>query len=237
MNYRWATATAVGHVREMNEDSVFPRTDGSGPGPRIIAVADGMGGAAAGDVASRVAIEAATDGEDAAGARARIARSNRAVLDAVDEDPARRGMGTTLTIGIFQPDGTLELGHVGDSRAYLLRDGELEQLTEDHTLVAEMVSQGRLTPLQAQTHPRRHMLTRVIGMPEVEADLHEIELREGDRVMLCSDGLTGMVSDHAIGLLLVDAADPSEAAWSLVEAANSAGGLDNTTVAIVDVVP
>ncbi len=237
MNYRWATATAVGHVREMNEDSVFPRTDGSGPGPQIIAVADGMGGAAAGDVASRVAIEAATGDDDAAGARARIARSNRAVLDAVVEDPARRGMGTTLTVGIFHPDGTLELGHVGDSRAYLLRDGELEQLTEDHTLVAEMVSQGQLTPLQAQSHPRRHMLTRVIGMPDVEADFHDVELREGDRVMFCSDGLTGMVDDRAIGLLLADAADPSEAAWSLVEAANSAGGLDNTTVAIVDVSP
>ncbi|MFQ5554716.1 MAG: PP2C family protein-serine/threonine phosphatase [Acidimicrobiia bacterium] len=235
MKYTWTSATAVGHVREMNEDSVYPDVDGHGPGPAVIAVADGMGGAVAGEVASRLAIAAAPDGGDAASPLARVGRGNRAVLEAVEEDTSLAGMGTTLTLIILHPSGTLEGAHVGDSRAYLYRTGSLEQITHDHTLVAEMIAQGRITPSQAATHPRRHLLTRVLGTHDMEADTFELEVRDGDRILLCSDGLTGMVSDRDISRLLESAADPAEAAWSLVEAANAAGGLDNTTVAVVDV--
>lgn len=236
MRYTWASATDVGHVREQNEDSVHPDVDGHGPGPLVVAVADGMGGAAAGEVASQLAIEAATAddlGELAAGPR--VLRGNEAVLDAVRVDGDLIGMGTTLTLGIFHEDGMLELGHVGDTRAYLLRASELRQLTRDHTLVADMVAQGKLTETQAETHPRRHLLTRVIGMEGIISDVMELELIEGDRIMLCSDGLTGMVDDHGIARLMKSAVNPTEAAWLLVEAANTAGGLDNVTVAVVDV--
>ncbi len=237
MNYSWASATSVGHVRETNEDSVFPKADGQGPGPTVIAIADGMGGAVAGEVASRLAIEAATTADDGLGARARVAGGNRAVVEATARDAALYGMGTTLTLGIFHPDGTLELAHVGDSRAYLWRGGHLDQITTDHTVVAEMVARGSITAAEAEVHHSRHLLTRVIGMPDIAIDDHELALRAGDRIMLCSDGLTGMVSDDRIADLLGNAADASEGAWSLVEAANAAGGLDNTTVAVVDVAP
>ena len=232
MNYTWASATDIGHIRETNEDSVFPEADGAAPGPIVIAVADGMGGAAAGEVASRLAIDAATQGDGTA--IDRVARSNRTVLQAEADDATLAGMGTTLTLGIFHDNGRLEVGHVGDSRTYLLRGGELEQLTTDHTLVAEMVASGRITAAQAETHPRRHLLTRVVGMTDTRAEVVERQLEDGDRVLFCSDGLTGMVSDTGIKRLLEAAVDPSEAAWSLVEAANGAGGIDNVTAAVVD---
>lgn len=232
MNYTWASASDVGHVRETNEDSVFPEADGRGSGPVVIALADGMGGAAAGEVASSLAIEAAVADEGAAGSRVR--RGNEAVLAAEAANPEYAGMGTTLTIGLFSAEGRLELGHVGDSRAYLLRAGELTQLTTDHTLVADMVAQGRITAAQAEVHPRRHLLTRVVGMNGIEPDVAVHELEDGDRLLFCSDGLTDMVSDVGIRRLLSAADDPAEAAWSLVEAANAAGGIDNVTVAVVD---
>lgn len=232
MNYTWASASDVGHVRQTNEDSVFPQADGHAPGPVVVALADGMGGAAAGEVASRLAIDAATAGGGPAAARVR--RGNESVVEAESANPEYSGMGTTLTLGIFSEDGSLELGHVGDSRAYLLRSGELRQLTRDHTLVAEMVAQGRITAAQAEVHPRRHLLTRVIGMKGIEPDVIDEELEDGDRVLFCSDGLTDMVSGVGIQRLLESAADPTEAVWSLVEAANAAGGIDNVTVAVVE---
>ncbi len=232
MNYTWASATDVGHVRDKNEDSVFPVADGHSAGPIIVAVADGMGGAAAGEVASRLAIEAATGGDGSP--LDRVLRGNAAVLDAEAADQTLSGMGTTLTLCILGEEGDAQLGHVGDSRAYLLRAGELSQVTRDHTLVAEMVEQGRLSPAQAETHPRRHLLTRVIGMSGVTPDLIDLDLEPGDRLLICSDGLNLMVSDVGIQRLLAGASDPSEAAWSLVEAANAAGGLDNVTVVVVE---
>jgi serine/threonine protein phosphatase PrpC len=236
MNYSWATATHVGHVRAGNEDSVHPDTDGSGEGPLLIAVADGMGGHVAGEIASRVAIEAASaEPADVLTPGERVGAANDAVIQAVRDDASLAGMGTTLTLGIFDEDGTLHIGHVGDSRIYLLRDGYITQVTTDHTLVNEMVARGQLTPLQAQTHPRRHLLTRVIGMADVDAEEIERQLQPGDRVLLCSDGLTTMIPDYQIAEILHTSASPTEAAWSLVEAANSAGGMDNTTVAVVDV--
>lgn len=236
MKYSWATATHVGHVRAGNEDSVHPDTDGSGEGPLLIAVADGMGGHVAGEIASRVAIEAASaEPADVLTPAERVDAANDAVLEAVRSDASLAGMGTTLTLGIFDEEGTLRIGHVGDSRVYLLRDGYIIQVTTDHTLVSEMVARGQITPIQAQTHPRRHLLTRVIGMAEVTADAVEKPLQPGDRVLLCSDGLTTMVADYQIAEILHSAASPTEAAWSLIEAANAAGGMDNTTVAVVDV--
>ena len=233
MNYTWASATDIGHIRAENEDNVFPETDGTATGFVLIAVADGMGGAAAGGVASRLAINAAVEKKGTA--LDRVAASNRAVLKASEADPALSGMGTTLTLGLFHNDGCVEIGHVGDSRAYLLRQRELEQLTSDHTLVAEMVAQGRITAAQAETHPRRHLLTRVVGMTGLRAETIKRQLTDGDRILFCSDGLTGMLTDTIIARLLMAGTAPSDAAWSLVEAANSAGGIDNITAAVIDI--
>lgn len=234
MRFTIATATHVGRVRDGNEDAVYPTEDESSVGPVIVAVADGMGGHAAGEIASATAISAALDAADAS-AVARVEAANAAVLAAAAADAARAGMGTTLTLAIFWPDGRLEMGHVGDSRAYLLRNDRLTQLTIDHTFVRELIAQGRLAPEDAATHPRRHMLTRTIGMGDVRVDSLEIHLLPGDRVMLCSDGLTGMVSDTRVARILGNTSAPTGAVWSLVEAANAAGGQDNTTVAVVDV--
>ena len=234
MKFTIATATHVGRVRDGNEDAVHPTEDETTVGPVIVAVADGMGGHAAGEVASAAAIGAAVTTGDGS-AVSRVQAANAAVLAAAAEDAARSGMGTTLTLAIFWPDGRLEIGHVGDSRAYLLRNERLTQLTIDHTFVRELIAQGRLAPEDAATHPRRHMLTRTIGMRDVRVDSLDIHLQPGDRVVLCSDGLTGMVADTRIARILTKTPAPAGAVWSLVEAANAAGGIDNTTVAVVDV--
>lgn len=233
MNYVWATATHVGHVRANNEDSITPEDDGASEGPVVIAVADGMGGAVGGEIASRIAIDAALS--DGGRPETRVESANEAVLDEIAKQPQLRGMGTTLTLGVFNDNGMLELAHVGDSRAYLYRAGRLDQITHDHTVVAEMVRNGMLTEAQAATHPRRHMLSRVIGMENVVVDGLSMPLHDGDRLMFCTDGLTGLVGDDAISMVLRTAPQPSDAAWSLVEAANRAGGHDNTSVAVVDV--
>jgi serine/threonine protein phosphatase PrpC len=236
MKYTWATATDVGHLREKNEDAVAPADDGSGSGPVVIAVADGMGGHAAGEVASRIAIAAATAGAPIdQHMAARVERANAAVLAAVDEDPSVAGMGTTMTIGVFEPNGTLHIGHVGDSRLYVMRGTSFEQVTTDHTWVMDLVSRGQISPADAATHPRKHLLSRVVGMAGVKADEIEFSLEPGDRVLFCSDGLTTMVSDFAIAHIMSEAETPSAAAWALIEAANAGGGVDNTTVAVVDV--
>jgi serine/threonine protein phosphatase PrpC len=239
MRYTWASATHIGLVRTGNEDSVRPTTDGSTGEPVIIAVADGMGGAVAGEVASRIAIEAAvapdSNSDITPGDRVRL--GNQAVVEAVEADYTLSGMGTTLTLGHFLPDGTAGIAHIGDSRLYLFRDGEMHQITRDHTLVADLVAMGKITAEQAKTHPRRNLVTRVIGTPEVDVDEIDLELKPEDRVVICSDGLNAMLDDTDIAAILERASSPSEAAWSLVEAANAAGGADNTTVAVVDVSP
>jgi PPM family protein phosphatase len=237
MRYTWSSATHVGLVRAGNEDSVRPTTDGSREEPVVVAVADGMGGAVAGEVASRIAIDAAVAEDPAADITPgeRIRRANKAVVEAVADDYTLSGMGTTLTLGLFLPNGTAQIAHIGDSRLYLYRDGELRQLTRDHTLVADLVALGQITAEQAETHPRRNLVTRVIGTPDIDVDEFEIELAAGDRVVICSDGLNSMLRDREIEARLAKASSPSEAAWSLVEAANAAGGNDNTTVAVVDV--
>lgn len=239
MRYTWVIESHVGKVRTGNEDSFAPPNDGVSDGPVVIAVADGMGGHVAGEVASRLAIEAAVDddlepGESPAD---RVLRANEAVIHGMESDPRHSGMGTTLTLGIFEPDGTLRIGHVGDSRAYLFRDGALQQLTQDHSLVGELVAAGRLTPEEARHHPRRHLVTQSIGMHTIEVESLTEALKDGDRILICSDGLTDMVDDAGITALLAPGDGLSDTVWSLIDAANAAGGIDNTTVAVVDVGP
>jgi protein phosphatase len=223
-------ATDTGRVREANEDAYLIA-------PPMYAVADGMGGHAGGEVASalaletlRVAGEGAEDSDLAAGVR----EANQAEHRRQADDADLAGMGTTLT-ALIVDDAGIRLAHVGDSRAYLLRGRELTQITQDHTLVRELVEEGQLTQEQAREHPQRSMLTRAVGI-DAEVDLDEamIKPHEGDRLMLCSDGLTGMVTDDQIKHALIDRDDPQNAADALVAMANAAGGVDNTTVLILD---
>jgi serine/threonine protein phosphatase PrpC len=229
--------TDVGRARSGNEDSyVCGRT--------VFAVADGLGGHQGGEVASAAAVEplAALDGREfaepgeAAGAlAAAIREGNSAILERAAGDPGLWGMGTTVTAAALAGDRHLQLAHVGDSRAYLLRDGSLEQLTTDHTVVGELVRRGRLTPEQAAIHPERSILTRAVGLdPRVPVDTPDpLELRDGDQVLLCSDGLTEAVDDDRIAELLSAADDGDAACRSLIDAANAAGGPDNITVVLL----
>ncbi len=232
MRYDWATATHVGRLRSGNEDAVFPEGVGSGPGPVLVGVADGMGGHVGGEVASRLAIEAASNADG--GVVERVKAANGAVVARALDDPELVGMGTTLTLAEIE-DASCEIAHVGDSRAYLYRDGELRQITTDHSLIAELLAAGRITEDDAATHPQRSVVTRALGMARaVRVDRFHEELRPGDRLLICSDGLTTMIDDDAIAAVLEAEPDAEAAAWALVEAANLAGGVDNITVAVVD---
>lgn len=234
MRFTWATRSDPGKVRDHNEDSVWPEDDGSADETIIVAVADGMGGHAGGEVASSVALDTAMSvgGEPAM----RIQAANLAVVDAAKERPRLAGMGTTLTLGILDPDGDLDLGHVGDSRAYLWRNGELQQVSRDHSYVADLIDAGELEPEQAADHPYRSVITRAVGLDlTVEVDTYGVVLEEGDRILLCSDGLTDMLDDAAIATILGEFDDAGGAADALVEAANEAGGVDNISVVLVDV--
>jgi protein phosphatase len=225
--------TDVGRVRDGNEDGyrIDARTG-------LLAVADGMGGHVGGEIASAIALEALV----AAVANGRpirdaIAEANDAVIEKADTDQNLRGMGTTLTAATLASGGTLLVGHVGDSRAYLVRAGQIAQITDDHSLVEEMVQRGQLTPEQAEVHPQRSIVTRAIGIdPDIEVDVYPVELHPGDRVLLCSDGLTDMVRAEAIGRILAREPDGQRAAEQLIDAANAAGGNDNITALVIDVV-
>lgn len=223
-------ATDIGRVRERNEDSYLVQ-------PPLYAVADGMGGARGGAVASSLALEKMEglfhSGKGPLGELIRSA--NRAVFERSVSDRKVSGMGTTLTAATIDDHGA-HLGHVGDSRAYLLRAGSLRRLTDDHTLVNRMVKAGEITAEEAGVHPHRNVLTRSIGTePDVDVDEKDVPLIEGDRLLLCSDGLTGMVTEPQIQAILEATSDPQEAADRLVKAANRAGGIDNITVLILDV--
>jgi PPM family protein phosphatase len=223
-----AGRTDVGRQRSANEDSLVVN-------PPLFAVADGMGGAKAGEVASAVAVEAvegATEsGESAETELANIVRqANRRIYDLAVADESRRGMGTTLTLAKVHGD-EVSLAHVGDSRAYLLRGGELEQLTRDHSLVAELERSGQITPEAAEHHPQRSIITRALGPePDVEVDTYTLAGRDGDAFLICSDGLTSMISDDEVASILRSAGSLDEAADELVRAANQSGGKDNITV-------
>jgi len=236
MRYVWATGTHQGRIRDRNEDSVYPETSGAGNGPIVVGVADGMGGHVAGNIASALALATATEAAPGSDTETvdRVISANEAILERVREQQELSGMGTTMTLGRFLDDGTLELVHVGDSRCYLARDGELRQLSTDHTVVAELVALGHLKPEDVGKHPQRHLVTRTLGLGPVEVESQSLPLKEGDRLLFCSDGLTSMVNDDDIRRI-VTAGDDSEATvWNLIETANSAGGVDNITVAMVD---
>lgn len=231
-------ATDVGRVRQINEDRYLADE-------RLFAVADGVGGHQAGEVASQTSVEtlqrtfAAGPHTTAALVEAAEA-ANQAVWQLAQGSREKRGMGTTLTaLALVQEDGEEQLAliNVGDSRAYLLQQGELVQLTEDHSLVEELVRDGKLTPAEAQIHPQRSIITRALGMePVIRVDSWEITPFQGDRILLCSDGLTNELSDERIASTLRQLADPREAARELVRLARAAGGSDNITVVVVDVV-
>ena len=225
-------ATDTGRVRDHNEDGYI-----IDDGLALAAVADGMGGHLGGEVASATALEAfyASFVEDG-GMHDAVVAANAAVVDRAASEEQLRGMGTTLTAGVLGEDGTMIVGHVGDSRAYLLRDGELTRVTTDHSLVEELMAAGELTAEEAERDPRRSMITRALGLDDgVDVDMYPIALRPGDRLVLCSDGLTTMVSDADVASKLAAEPDAQRAADALVEAANAAGGVDNTTVIVIDV--
>jgi protein phosphatase len=226
--------TDTGQVREANEDALLIEAP-------LFAVADGMGGHLAGDVASRTAVEIITtraeqDSPGDTGSLARLVReANHEIWKKAQSDASLHGMGTTCTLAMLD-ESILHIAHVGDSRAYLFRDGDLSQLTEDHTLVGRMVREGRLRPEEAERHPQRSIITRALGVDsDVDVDTQTIELREGDRILLCSDGLSSMVDQDSIAQVLDDKSDPQEASERLVQLANEAGGEDNITVVVIEV--
>jgi PPM family protein phosphatase len=220
----------VGRQRSVNEDDLVVR-------PPFFAVADGMGGARAGEVASAMAADAfegeSDSGEPAEAQLARILRdANRRIYQLAVTDESHRGMGTTLTAAKVHGD-EISLAHVGDSRAYVLRDGRLEQLTSDHSLVAELERSGQLSPEAAEHHPQRSIITRALGPePDVEVDTYTVTGRDGDLFLLCSDGLTSMVSDEEVASILRSSDSLEGKADALVLAANQSGGKDNITVVL-----
>ena len=232
MNVEIGAQTDVGRARELNEDGYIVEEP-------LFAVADGMGGHRAGEVASRMALEAiaeVTPDEHGPHSLAeRVRAANRVVHQRAAEDRDLEGMGTTVT-ALWMDGDEARIAHVGDSRAYLLRDGELKMLTEDHTLVQRMVSEGKLSPEEAEVHPQRSILTRALGVDEeVDVDDFTLEVSAGDRILLCTDGLTSMIGEDRIAELLRSQDDPQETADALVDAANEAGGQDNITVVVIDV--
>ena len=231
---RAAGRTDTGRRRRQNEDAFVCE-------PPLFAVADGMGGAQAGELASRLAAAAIEEGglaiQGEEGVAGVVRTANARIFEHSVRDPNAAGMGTTATVALVdEKAGTATLAHVGDSRAYRYRDGLLEQLTTDHSLVGELVRSGRLTEDEAAVHPHRSVITRALGTEaDVEVDTLTVDLRAGDLVLLCSDGLSAMVRDDEIVRLLEAArSDPNDAAEALVAAANSAGGEDNVTVVLFE---
>jgi PPM family protein phosphatase len=220
--------TDTGRARRENEDSSFARAP-------LFVVADGMGGAQAGEVASKIAVEVFQGGLPEGGSpEERLAgcaqAANQRIYEVSRTDDERAGMGTTLT-AVYVDDNDLAVAHVGDSRAYLFRDGELGRLTQDHTLVEELLKRGKLTEEQAAEHPQRSIITRALGIdPQVEVDTWTYAARAGDVVLMCSDGLTSMISEKQIAEVLSQEPDLDRAAERLIAEANEAGGRDNITV-------
>jgi PPM family protein phosphatase len=225
---RSAVATHPGRKRRLNEDAYVCK-------PPLFAIADGMGGARAGEVASGLAAAALQEkdvnGTGSERVVALMQAANRSVYERSSRDAEVAGMGTTMTVALVE-NGSVTFGHVGDSRAYVLRDGELEQLTHDHSLVAELVRSGKLSPEEAEHHPQRSVITRALGTdPDVDVDTFDYPGHEGDVFVLCSDGLTDMVADDEIGAVISERrASLEDAANELVRRANKAGGQDNITV-------
>jgi protein phosphatase len=232
MKFSVGAFSDVGRSRDDNEDAYVVDE-------RLVlfAIADGMGGHRGGEVASWTAIEALRAAVANGNAiNLAIGKANEAVIERAAGDPEVAGMGTTMTAVVPAAGRTVLIGHVGDSRAYLLHDGTLSRLTDDHSLVEELVREGRLTHEQAESHPRRNIVTRALGQEhDVEVDLYTLEVSPGDRILLCSDGLTVMVRDRDVERIVRGESDPQRAVELLVDAANEAGGEDNVTVILLDV--
>lgn len=228
----WASLTDIGRVRTHNEDSVLAQ-------PPLFVVADGLGGHEAGEVASSIAVETLRDHAprrpDAKALARAVRAANREVMRAAREGFGKQGMGTTMTAAIVE--GTrIALAQVGDSRAYLMHEGTLSRVTEDHSMVADMIRRGQLTEAESRYHPNRSVITRALGTdPNMLADPYEFDAEPGDRLLLCSDGLTAMLEDGAIAEALAAYHDPAIAARMLVDAANDAGGHDNISIVIIDI--
>ena len=230
---RVAAVTDPGRQRRRNEDSYVMA-------PPLFAIADGMGGAQAGEVASRLATASLKESGADGGGEQRIAdliqEANRRVYDRSSSDPNTSGMGTTITVALVEGEH-VAFGHVGDSRAYLIRDAQMEQLTEDHSLVNELLKTGKLSREEAETHPQRSVITRALGTdPDVDVDTFSVRAQTGDLFLLCSDGLTDMVSEDSI-LEVVERnrADMDGALRALVKEANRGGGQDNITVVAFEI--
>jgi protein phosphatase len=225
--------TDTGRKRRRNEDSFLFE-------PPLFAIADGMGGAQAGELASRLTVDALREGRGDGTAEQRLVglvqEANRRVYERQSSDQSASGMGTTVTVALLEGDQVV-LGHVGDSRAYLVRDGALAQLTEDHSLVQELLKDGRLTPEEARVHPQQAVITRALGTdPDVDVDTFRVDARPGDVFLLCSDGLSSMVGDDVIlDLVERNLGDLEDVARALVDAANAGGGEDNITVICFEV--
>lgn len=230
----YAGATDTGRTRRRNEDSYVVA-------PPLFCVADGMGGAQAGEVASRLAAAAVEDADPSGPSgpervTSLIQEANRRVYERASADPTVSGMGTTMTVALVEDDG-VTIGHVGDSRAYLVRDGTLKQITEDHSLVNELVKSGKLSREEAEQHPQRSVITRALGTdPDVDVDAFTVEVQPGDLFLLCSDGLTSMVDNEEILTLLEqNRGDLKLTTKSLLTAANRGGGEDNITVVTFEI--
>lgn len=229
---RYGCRTDIGQVREHNEDSLLAESP-------LFVVADGMGGHAAGEVASEIAIESMRDHApryaDCDKLAKAVEKANEEIIKAALEGKGKEGMGTTMTAAVIEGD-RLCIAQVGDSRAYLLHNGLLQQITRDHSLMADLIEQGQITPAEARVHPNRSLITRALGNdPEMFADTYEIDIEEGDRLLLCSDGLSGMLTDEIIEGWMNKIKDPQECANKLIEQANSYGGNDNITVIVADI--
>lgn len=228
----YGSRTDIGLVRDHNEDSLVVQ-------PPLFAVADGMGGHAAGEVASEIAVQTlaefapvTADGDELARA---IIKANRAVIEAALDGRGSEGMGTTVTAAIVDGE-RLSIGQVGDSRAYLLHAGCLQRITRDHSLMAEYIESGRITEEEARTHPKRSIITRALGSdPNTLPDIYDMNVSAGDRLLLCSDGLSGMIRDSEIEHTLATVRDPQKCAGILVRQAIDAGGNDNITAIVVDI--
>jgi serine/threonine protein phosphatase PrpC len=234
---RYAIRSDVGLLREGNEDSAYA-------GPHLLAIADGMGGHAAGEVASAVAVAALApldqdfpdDAQMLDSLASAVSSASGTLHDMSMADPSVEGMGTTVT-AILWSDGRIALCHIGDSRAYLLRDGELRQITRDHTLIQSLVDEGRLSPAAAANHPQRSLIMRALqGSADVQPDLSMLDAEQGDRYLLCSDGLSDVVTDETLAKTLLDYSDLDEAVLQLIELAIRGGGPDNITCIVADVV-
>lgn len=231
-NIRFGCRTDIGRVREHNEDSLLVQEP-------LFAVADGMGGHAAGEVASEIAIDVLRDNApktaDAQALADAVATANKEVIRAAVEGRGKEGMGTTMTTAVIYGN-KLAIAQVGDSRAYLMHQRNLQQITRDHSLMADLIEQGQITPAEARVHPNRSLITRALGNdPDMFADQYELEVNEGDRLLLCSDGLCGVLTDDEINEILNEYQDPQECADKLVDRANDQGGPDNITAIVVDI--